>query len=101
MNNNKGFTLVEMIFCLSIILVILLLVIPNVTSKSKIVKDKACDAQLAVVNSQIILYEIENDAIPTAISQLTQGNPPYLKEKQATCPSGQSIYIDNGQAYAK
>lgn len=27
--NKKGFTLIEMIFCISVILVILLLVIPN------------------------------------------------------------------------
>ncbi|MFV0393255.1 MAG: competence type IV pilus major pilin ComGC [Coprobacillaceae bacterium] len=101
MKKNDGFTLVEMIFCLSIILVILLLVIPNVTSKSKVVKEKSCDAQLEVVNSQILLYEIENDTVPTSLSQLTQGSSPYLKEKQTVCPSGQSIYIDNGQAYAK
>lgn len=101
MRNNKGFTLVEMIFCLSIILVILLLVIPNISSKNKIVKEKSCDAQLEVVNSQILLYEIENDALPTSISQLTQGSTPYLKEKQTKCPSGLTIYINNGQAYVK
>lgn len=48
-----------MIFCISVILVILLLVIPNVTSKNRLVKEKSCDAQIEVVNSQIILYEIE------------------------------------------
>ena len=34
MKRNNGFTLIEMIFCISVILVILLLVIPNVTSKN-------------------------------------------------------------------
>ena len=77
-SNKKGFTLIEMIFCIhcvsirqipplsfemifciSVILVILLLVIPNVTSKNRLVKEKSCDAQIEVVNSQIILYEIE------------------------------------------
>ena len=38
---------------------ILLLVIPEVTSKNRIVKEKSCDAQIEVVNSQIVLYEIE------------------------------------------
>ena len=56
--NTRGFTLIEMVFCISIILIILLLVIPEVTSKNKVVKEKSCDAQLEVVNSQIILYEI-------------------------------------------
>ena len=101
MNNEKGFTLVEMIFCLSIIFAILLLVIPNITNKSKVVKDKSCDAQVEVVNSQIILYEIENGKLPTFISQLTQGKTPYLKEKQTVCPSGLKINIDKGQAHVK
>lgn len=101
MKNNKGFTLVEMIFCLSIILIILLLVIPNVSSKNAVVKEKSCDAQLEVVNSVILLYEIENGSLPTSLSQLTQGSTPYLKEKQATCSSGQTIFIENGQAYVR
>lgn len=101
MKKNDGFTLIEMIFCLSVILVILLLVIPNVTNKSKIVKEKSCDAQVEVVNSQIVLYEIEHGELPTSISQLTSGSNPYLKEKQAVCPSGLAISISNGQAYAK
>ena len=81
-SNKKGFTLIEMIFCISVILVILLLVIPNVTSKNRLVKEKSCDAQIEVVNSQIILYEIEHGELPTSMSQLTSGSHPYLKEKQ-------------------
>ena len=34
--------------------------VPNVTSKNRVVKEKSCDAQIEVVNSQIVLYEIEN-----------------------------------------
>ena len=95
-SNKKGFTLIEMIFCISVILVILLLVIPNVTS---LVKEKSCDAQIEVVNSQIILYEIEHGELPTSMSQLTSGSHPYLKEKQAVCPSGLAIRISDGEAY--
>lgn len=101
MKNKKGFTLIEMIFCISVVLVILLLVIPNVTSKNRVVKEKSCDAQVEVVNAQIVLYEIEKGELPTSISDLTSGTHPYLTEKQATCPSGLSIYISDGQAYAR
>lgn len=52
MMKNKGFTLIEMIFCISVILVILLLVIPYVTNKNRIVKDKGCQAQIEVVTTQ-------------------------------------------------
>jgi len=95
----KGFTLIEMIFCLSVILVILLLVIPYVTSKNDIVKNKSCEAQIEVVNAQIILYEIDKGTLPTSISQLTSGAKPYITKKQATCPNGKKIYISDGQAY--
>ena len=97
---RKGFTLIEMIFCISVILIILLLVIPNVTSKNRVVKKKSCEAQVEVVNSQIVLYEIEHGHLPTSISDLTSGEHPYLTEKQITCPSGLKISIVDGQAYA-
>lgn len=99
--NKKGFTLIEMIFCISVILVILLLVIPNVTSKNTVVKEKGCSAQVEVVNSMILLYEIDHGELPTSISDLTSGSQPYLTEKQATCPNGKSISISDGQAYAQ
>ena len=99
--NKKGFTLVEMIFCISIILVILLLVIPNITSKNMLIRDKSCDALLEVVNSQIILYEIEHGYLPTSIDDLTNGSRPYLNKKQGICPNGKEIFIDDGQAYVE
>ena len=101
MKNNNGFTLVEMILVISIVLILLLLVIPNVTSKHSVVKDKACDAQIEVVNSQILLYEIENGELPTSIEDLTSGDHPYLTEKQGICPNGKKIYISDGQAYVE
>lgn len=101
MKNKDGFTMIEMIFCISVILIILLLVIPNVTSKSAVVKEQSCKAQIEVINAQILLYEIEHGQQPTSISDLTSGENSYIKEEQAVCPSGISIYISNGQAYAE
>lgn len=91
----------QILFCISVILVILLLVIPNVTSKNTVVKNKGCEAQIEVVNSQILLYEIENGKLPTKISDLTSGSDPYLTEKQGVCPNGKKISIKNGQAYVR
>ena len=99
--NKRGFTLVEMIFCISIILVILLLVIPNITSKNSLIKDRSCDALIEVVNSQIILYELEHGELPTSIDDLTSGEHPYLNPKQGICPNGKVIMIDEGQAYVE
>ena len=99
--NKNGFTLIEMIFCLSVVLVLFLLVIPNVTRKNTIVKDRGCKAQVEVVNSQILLYEIEHGQLPTSIDDLTSGDQPYLNKEQASCPNGLEIYIEDGQAYAR
>lgn len=44
-------------------------------------------------------YEIEHGELPTSMSQLTSGSHPYLKEKQAVCPSGLAIQINDGEAY--
>lgn len=99
--NKSGFTLIEMIFCISVILIILLLVIPNVTSKNSVVKEKGCEAQIEVVNSQILLYEIENGELPRSISDLTSGSHPYLTDKQGVCPNGKRISISDGQAYVE
>ena len=66
---ENGFTLIEMIFCISVILVILLLVIPEVTSKNRIVKEKSCDAQIEVVNSQIVLLLRPSDFVTIKFSE--------------------------------
>jgi len=42
---------------------------------------------------------IEHGELPTSMSQLTSGSHPYLKEKQAVCPSGLAIRINDGEAY--
>ena len=89
----------EIMLCLSIILVIMMLVIPNITKKNLVIKDKGCEAQIEVVNSQILLYEIEYGILPTSVQDLIDKG--YLTQKQGVCPNGKHIYITDGQAYAQ
>ena len=95
---KKGFTILEMMIVLSIIAVVFLLTLPNIQQKEQIIRDRGCEALVEVVNSQILLYEIENKVIPSSIEDLIQDG--YLKESQANCPDGSSITISDGQAYA-
>lgn len=97
---KKGFTLVESLFVISVMMIVLLIVIPNVTGKNKIVKDKGCDTLLEVVNSQILLYDLNTGSLPNSISDLIDGTGQYLTENQRTCPNGKTIIIRDGQAYA-
>lgn len=94
--NKKGFTVLEMIIVLSIIALIFLLTLPNIQQKQKIIHKKGCEALIEVVNSQILLYEIENLSPPKNIHDLVKNG--YLKEEQTRCPAGERIYIKHGQA---
>lgn len=94
---KQGFTLIEMMVVLGIVMVLMLLVIPNVTSKNDVIKDKGCEALIDVVDAQIQLYEISEGHLPSSVQELISGG--YLTEKQGVCPNGKRISISHGQAY--
>ena len=99
MKNEKGFTILEMMIVLSIIALVFLLTLPNIQQKEKIIRKKGCEALIEVVNAQILLYEVDNLTTPTSVDSLIQKG--YLKSTQKRCPNGDTIYLSNGQAYAK
>ena len=93
---KKGFTVLEMIIVLSVISLIFLITLPNIQQKQTIIQNKACQALVSVVDSQILLYELEHLETPTSIYELIQEG--YLKEGQDRCPTGEIIDIIDGQA---
>ncbi|EOS60703.1 prepilin-type N-terminal cleavage/methylation domain-containing protein [Firmicutes bacterium M10-2] len=95
---RNGFTLLEMLVVMLIIAIILLLTLPNLQQKEKIIRTKGCGALVEVVNSAILLYEIDQEHTPTSIDQLIAEG--YLKEGQNACPNGSTISIINGEAFA-
>lgn len=99
MNKKRaGFTLIEMLMVLSIVMILMLLVIPQVTKKTASVKDKGCEALIDVIDAQIQLYEINEGQLPSDIDDLISEG--YIEEKQGVCPNGKGIYIHQGQAYS-
>ena len=96
---QEGFTILEMMIVLSIVALLFLLTLPNIQQKEEIIEEKGCEALTAVVDAQILLYEIDTLRTPTSIEQLIAGG--YLKESQKRCPDGRSIVIVDGQAYAR
>ena len=93
---KKGFTILEMILVLTVTSIIILVSVPNIAQKRKIINEVGCDALLEVVNGQILLFELEKGRVPSDISELVQGG--YLNRKQTVCPMGSEIVIDDGQA---
>lgn len=95
-NKKNGFTVLEMMIVMLVIALLLLITLPNIQQKETIIRDKGCQALLDIVDSQIILYEIDNLTTPTSVQELI--NEGYLKEGQDQCPNGETVVIVDGQA---
>lgn len=95
---RKGFTLLEMIFVLSVISIVFLLTIPNIQNVLSIAYSRGCDAQVKLVDAAILEYQLKNDTNPSSISDLVSDE--LLTERQTECSDHRSIDIVDGQAYA-
>lgn len=93
---KKGFTLLEMIIVMAAIVVLFLLTMPNITNTMNVINDKGCDAQLKVIDSAILQYQLKFDAKPTSIEALVQEG--FIGKKQTKCNNNKTIKIINGQA---
>ncbi|MBQ0066517.1 MAG: prepilin-type N-terminal cleavage/methylation domain-containing protein [Firmicutes bacterium] len=96
---KNAFTILEMMIVLLVIVIILLITLPNIQQKEKIIRAKGCSALIEIVNSQIMLYEINEMETPSSVSALISGG--YLKQGQDKCPDGTSVVIVNGQAESR
>jgi len=92
----NAFTLLEMIIVMIIIGVVLIITLPNIQQKREVINNKGCEALVEVVNSQILLYELDHDTTDVTIDDLIAEG--YLKESQSVCPGGAALSIENGQA---
>ncbi|WP_099158494.1 competence type IV pilus major pilin ComGC [Virgibacillus ndiopensis] len=92
--NQKGFTLIEMLIVLLIISVLIILIVPNLSDKSKKVYTKGCEALVSVVQGQVDSYKIDKGNNPTNLDVLKSAG--YISEKQMTCPNDDPLIITDG-----
>ena len=93
---KKGFTLIEMVLVMSVIVIIFLLTLPNIQKTLGIVNKKGCDAQLKLVDAAILQYQLKNDSVPTSIQQLVDDK--IITQRQTLCNDQGVIRIEDGQA---
>ncbi len=96
---KKGFTVLEMILVLTVVSVIILVTVPNITQKKEVINNVGCKALLEVINGQILMYELENGEKPGGVDDLVAED--YITESQCYCPDGTYIQIVDGQASAE
>jgi competence protein ComGC len=90
-NNEKGFTLIEMLIVMLVISVLLIVTIPNVAKHNSNINNKGCQAYVKMVQAQVQAYEMDKNKIPTLAELKTEG---YLKEDAKGCPNGKEVVID-------
>lgn len=93
---KKGFTLIEMVLVMSVIVIIFLLTLPNIQQTLGIVNDKGCDAQLKIVDAAILQFKLKFDQTPNSIDQLVSSG--LITSRQTQCHDLGRIRIENGQA---
>ncbi len=97
---KKGFTVIEMMLVLLVISVILLITLPNIAQKKQIINNIGCQSLIEVVNSQVLMFNLENGRQPDSLSELVEEG--YLKEDQLRCPNDKAIELDEaGQAVVR
>ncbi|MDL4841558.1 competence type IV pilus major pilin ComGC [Aquibacillus rhizosphaerae] len=84
MENEKAFTLIEMLIVLTIISTLLILLIPNLADKNEQVQNKGCDALVQMAENQLQSYKIDNGSAPQSVTILISEG--YLKKD--TCANG-------------
>jgi competence protein ComGC len=89
--NQKGFTLIEMLIVLMIVSILMILIIPNLGNKSKEVQSKGCEALVSVVQTQVDAFYLEHYTYPTNLEELVETN--YLRENQTTCSNIESVLL--------
>jgi competence protein ComGC len=97
--NQKAFTLIEMLVVLMIVSVLMILIIPNLGSKSKDVQSKGCEALVSVVQTQIDAFYLESYTYPASLEELVQAG--YIRESQMQCSNKNLDYrAGEGKVYA-
>lgn len=91
LREEKAFTLIEMLIVLMIVSVLMMLIIPNLGSKSKDVQSKACNALVSVVQTQVDAYYLEYYTYPATLDELVETN--YIRESQTTCSNSNTKLV--------
>ena len=78
---KKGFTLVEIMIVVAIVIVLVTLAIPNILSSRRVANEGAAIANLRTINNSCQLYNIDKETFPDTLEEIS---PDYLEPDLAS-----------------
>ncbi|SFJ07267.1 competence type IV pilus major pilin ComGC [Thermoflavimicrobium dichotomicum] len=92
MENEQGFTLVEMLVVLFIIGLIIAIALPNLKSAGETARDRADEVNRKLISAQADNYYLEYGEYPSSVDELVKRK--FLRSVP-TCPGGKGKYVIN------
>lgn len=93
---DKARTPIELIIIVVIVGVVTLaaIAIPRVSRNSATAQRRACQTNVAAINTQTEVYYAENGSWPAALTNITN-DPNYFPKGAPMCPAGGNYSIDS------
>lgn len=90
---RKGLTLIELLIVVIILGALAAIAIPRMTHSADTARAKACQTNVATMNTQIELYYSDHNDWPDGIGDVTN-DPNYFPDDAPRCPSNGTYSMD-------
>ncbi|MDD5328005.1 MAG: prepilin-type N-terminal cleavage/methylation domain-containing protein [Phycisphaerae bacterium] len=85
LNRRKGLTLIELLIVVLILGALAAIAIPRMSQSSTTAKLRACQANVATMNTQLELWYAENESYPALATLVADAN--YFPDGAPVCPT--------------